>query len=73
MLKFLLIVFIFFLAIYYILILPFRPRNDLENKKPNRKRAKDSNVNIDYMPEDKKQSRSEKFKGGDYIDYEEVN
>jgi hypothetical protein len=73
MLKFLFIVFLFFLAIYYVLILPFKPRNDIENKKPNRKRAKDSNVDIDYMPEDKKHNRNEKFKGGDYIDYEEVN
>jgi hypothetical protein len=31
--------------------------------------APDSNVNIDYIPEDK--SKSE-FKGGDYVDYEEV-
>jgi hypothetical protein len=73
MLKFLLIVFLFFLAIYYVFILPFRPRHDIENKKPNRKRAKDSNVDIDYMPENEKQNKNDRFKGGEYIDYEEVN
>jgi hypothetical protein len=31
--------------------------------------APNSNVNIDYIPEDK--SKAE-FKGGDYVDYEEV-
>jgi hypothetical protein len=73
MLKFLLIVFLFFLAIYYLFILPFKPKNDLEDKHSNRKRAKDSNVDIDFVPEDKKQGRTDKFKGGEYIDYEEVN
>jgi hypothetical protein len=73
MLKFLFIVFLFFMAIYYIFILPFRPKNDLEDKRPNRKRARDSNVDIDYIPEDKKQGKSDKFKGGEYIDYEEIN
>ena len=61
------------MAIYYIFILPFRPKNDLEDKRPNRKRARDSNVDIDYIPEDKKQGKSDKFKGGEYIDYEEIN
>jgi len=73
MLKFLFIVFLFFLGIYYIFILPFKPRNDIEDKRSQRKRAKGSNVDIDYDPKDKKQARTDKFKGGDYIDYEEVN
>ena len=72
MLKFLFIIAIFFFAIYYIFILPFKPKNDIEDKRSNRKKAKNSNVDIDYMPDDKKQARSDKFKGGDYIDYEEV-
>jgi hypothetical protein len=72
MLKFLFIIFLFLLGIYYIFILPFKPRQDIEDKRPNRKKAKGSNLDIDYIPEDKNQSKSEKFKGGDYIDYEEV-
>jgi hypothetical protein len=61
-----------FLDIYYVLILPFTPRNDIEDKRSQRKRAKNSNLDIDYVPEDKKQNKSGNFKGGDYIDYEEV-
>lgn len=72
MLKFLFIIFLFVLAIYYVFILPFRPRNDIEEKRSQRKRAKDSNVDIDYVPEDKKQNKTDNFKGGEYIDYEEV-
>ena len=64
MLKFLFIVFLFFFAIYYIFILPFRPKHDIEDKRSNRKRAKNSNVDIDYIPEDKKQGKTDKFKGG---------
>ena len=73
MLKFLFIIFMIFLAIYYVFILPFKPRNDIEDKRSQRKRARNSNVDIDYVPEDKKQNRSGNIKGGDYIDYEEVN
>jgi hypothetical protein len=62
-----------FLAIYYVLILPFKPRNDIEDKRSQRKRAKNSNLDIDYVPEDKKQNKSGNIKGGEYIDYEEVN
>ena len=73
MLKFLFIIFMIFLAIYYVFILPFKPRNDIEDKRSQRKRAKNSNLDIDYVPEDKKQNRSGNIKGGEYIDYEEVN
>ena len=62
-----------FLAIYYVLILPFKPKNDIEDKRSQRKRAKNSNLDIDYVPEDKKQNKSGNIKGGEYIDYEEVN
>ncbi len=72
MLKFLFIIFMFVLAIYYVFILPFRPRNDIEDKRSQRKRARNSNVDIDYVPEDKKQNKTDNFKGGEYIDYEEV-
>ena len=72
MLKFLFIIFMFVLVIYYVFILPFRPRNDIEDKRSQRKRARNSNVDIDYVPEDKKQNKTDNFKGGEYIDYEEV-
>lgn len=35
------------------------------------KRPNDGNVNIDSVPPDK-QSRKSEFKGGEYVDYEEV-
>ncbi len=73
MLKFLFIIFMIFLAIYYVLILPFKPRNDIEDKRSQRKKARNSNLDIDYVPEDKKRNRSGNIKGGEYIDYEEVN
>lgn len=73
MLKFLFIIFMIFLAIYYVLILPFKPKNDIEDKRSQRKRAKNSNLDIDYVPDDKKQNKSGNIKGGEYIDYEEVN
>jgi hypothetical protein len=73
MLKFLFIIFLFLLGIYYLFILPFKPRNDIEDKRTNRKKAKGSNLDIDYVPENEKKAKTEKFKGGDYIDYEEVN
>lgn len=72
MLKFLFIIFLFLLGIYYLFILPFKPRNDIEDKRTNRKKAKGSNLDIDYVPENEKKTKTGKFKGGDYIDYEEV-
>ena len=36
-------------------------------------RPKEGNVNIDYAPKDQKTKKSsDNFKGGDYVDYEEV-
>lgn len=35
---------------------------------------RDGNVNIDYAPKDQKTKKSsDNFKGGDYVDYEEVD
>ena len=34
-------------------------------------RSKDGNVNIDFVPKDRKGGKD--FKGGEYVDYEEVN
>ncbi|WKN45710.1 DUF4834 family protein [Tunicatimonas pelagia] len=38
------------------------------------RQSKNGNVNIDYVPKEqtKKRSASEGFKGGDYVDYEDV-
>ncbi|MBO6495477.1 MAG: DUF4834 family protein [Roseivirga sp.] len=33
----------------------------------------DGNINIDYAPKKKSKKSSENFKGGDYVDYEEVD
>lgn len=36
------------------------------------RRAPNSNVNIDYVPDDKQKKTKKGFGGGDYVDYEEV-
>ena len=72
MIKFLAIVFFFFLGIYYILILPFKSKSNLNQNKSSKKRAPDSNVDIDYVPDDNKTGSRKGFNDGDYIDYEEV-
>lgn len=71
MLKFLIFLFLFFAIIYYVLILPFRPRQQVRHDQNEAKKKKVGNVNIDHMPDEKK-SKSGHIKGGDYIDYEEV-
>ena len=39
-----------------------------------RTRPSDGNVNVDFAPkESRKQKSSDDFKGGDYVDYEELN
>ena len=72
MLKFLLFIAFFFFLIYYILILPFRPRRSVDDKRTHRKRPIDGNVNIDCDPKEKKKSSKSGYEGGDYVDYEEV-
>jgi len=72
MLKFLILLFLFFAAIYYVLILPFRPRQQVRYDHSDRKKKTVGNVNIDYVPEDEKNKKSGNVKGGDYIDYEEL-
>ena len=73
MLKVLIIVGLFFMAIYYVLVLPFRPRTNLNNQQSQKKRAPNSNVDIDYVPEDEKHMKKKGHDiGGDYVDYEEV-
>ncbi len=71
MLKFLIFLFLFFAVIYYVLIVPFRPRQQMRHNQDESKKKKVGNVNIDYVP-DEDNSKSGHIKGGDYIDYEEV-
>lgn len=47
--------------------------NTNQQRSQHRKPA-DGNVNIDYIPDQKKNKKgSGQIKGGDYVDYEEVN
>ncbi len=71
MLKFLLFIALFFIVIYYVLILPFKPRNQVNDSRSQRKRTRSGNVNIDHAPNER-QSKSRYDDDGDYIDYEEV-
>ncbi|OJJ18434.1 hypothetical protein BKI52_22710 [marine bacterium AO1-C] len=45
-----------------------------ERGKRRKKRARRGGVHIDYMPEEeqKDRRRSQNYKGGEYVDYEEV-
>ena len=40
------------------------------NQTQHKRKAPDSNVNIEYVPEEK--VAKSQFKGGEYVDYEEV-
>ncbi len=73
MLKFLLFIGFFFFLIYYILILPFKPRRSVGDQRTQRKRPIDGNVNIDFDPKGKKKSGKSGYKDGEYVDYEEVD
>lgn len=35
-------------------------------------RPSDGNVSIDFVPSDNKKKRGDKFRGGEYVDYEEI-
>ncbi|MDN5201629.1 DUF4834 domain-containing protein [Fulvivirgaceae bacterium BMA10] len=49
---------------------PQDPRMNRNAHSKDRRRPSDGNVDVDYVPPQKKES--EDFKGGDYIDYEEI-
>ena len=81
MIKFLLI--IFFVFYIFIKIGGFimktlfsgftNQQNFQKNQQPQQRKHKEGNINIDYMPNEKKSSPTKKnFPGGDYVDYEEV-
>lgn len=37
------------------------------------RRDADGNVHIDYVPKDKSKGKSKEFKGGEYVEYEEID
>ncbi|MEM9329475.1 MAG: hypothetical protein AAGA85_27690 [Bacteroidota bacterium] len=45
---------------------------DLTGEADKRKNPKGSNVNLDYVPGEKNQKKGKGYKGGEYVDYEEV-
>lgn len=47
-------------------------RQQSNQQQHQRKQPSDGNVNIDYAPKDKQNVNDKDFKGGDYVDYEEV-
>lgn len=72
-------VILFGLIIYYVLktigSFVFRILGGQPQKPPPRQSTqhrKSGEINIDYMPNGKKQKRNPKSKDGDYIDYEDV-
>ncbi len=49
-------------------------RNFNGGQQSQQQRPRDGNVNIDYAPKDQKPKKSsDNFKGGDYVDYEDVD
>ena len=73
MLKFLLILGFFLFIIYNLLILPFKRRAPVDENRDRRKKPVDGNVNIDYDPKEKHKNENKGYKGGEYVDYEEVD
>lgn len=81
MLKFLLIIFLISYLVYkvggflvrmlFINATQQHYQRSNGNPNPQSKKPRNGNVNIDFMPEDGKKKKAD-FKGGDYVDYEEV-
>ena len=79
MLKFLAIIFIvgyvtfkfggFLMKMLYTAMGQDPPQKNFNNQS---KRKPGSNVDVDYVPQNKKGGKSD-FKGGEYVDYEDVN
>lgn len=82
MLKFLIITFIIGYLFFWIIGKVFKvmvrghsytngSQNSSQNNY-NRKKPTDGNVNIDYVPNGKKKKDKDEFKGGEYVDFEEI-
>lgn len=83
MFKFLILIFIFFFVIIkvggFIIKLLFsgfggHQKNAFDKEKNSQqKKPVDGNVSIEYAPDtDNRKNINKKFKGGDYVDYEEM-
>lgn len=82
MLKFLAIAFIIGYLFFWILGKVFKVmvrghsytngNQNSSNNHQNRRKPNDGNVNIDYVPNGKKKKGKDEFKGGEYVDYEEI-
>ncbi len=79
MFKFLLIIGLIFYVIYRVAGFFFkmvflsaqqRSQGGSHAERQSQSRPKSGNINIDYVPQDKKHKND--FKGGDYVDFEEV-
>jgi hypothetical protein len=77
MLKFLIIFFAIFYLLYKVggfLLRGFFVSSTTHQTPPHQKKSQkvpNSDLNIDYMPKDRKKSKKD-FDGGEYVDYEEV-
>lgn len=78
MLKFLLIVgilgYIFFKGLGFIIrmIVGGSSMNQYGNQQQSQRKPADGNVNVNYVPKDSKTDKKN-FKGGEYVDFEEVD
>ncbi len=48
-------------------------RDNSKNQQRQTARPNDGNVNVDYAPKSRGTKSTTNFKGGDYVDYEEVD
>ena len=78
MFKFLLIAFLFFFVLFKVggfflrlLLGGFSTDRNHQTSTHSTRKPKDGNVHIDHIPNDNKK-KSGDFKGGEYVDYEEV-
>ncbi|ELR69917.1 hypothetical protein C900_04440 [Fulvivirga imtechensis AK7] len=84
MLKFFIIVFLIGFLAFKVLGLFFRVllggsaadrsgQRSYQNQQYQSGRSTDGNVNIDYVPNGKSKGTSKEFKGGEYVEYEEID
>ena len=82
MFKFLIIIFLFFFILmrlggFFLRVLFGRAaqqanQQQSQYRSQNTRKPSDGNVNIDYVPKETKKNAPKNFKGGDYVDFEEV-
>lgn len=84
MLKFLIITFLIGFLAFKVLGLFFRVllggsatersgQKSYQSQQYQSKRTGNGNVNIDYVPNGKSKGTSKEFKGGEYVEYEEID